>query len=216
LAKYGIQDTDPGSTPLHRDQDCLFLTMEKPRMSSVGAGFRATIGVVLALVFVFVVLPIMLCGGGFSSIVAPAVNEAAKQAAEASKRADEKPRQEEQAVRQRSEQKSENKTNNTREPAPAKPERTMPDPEPMPEASPGKNPGTPEPSNTPAKPTPTEPAVEPKAEPKTDTAAADRALKLAKGLLDKNPATAKKRLQEVVDKYPGTDVAAEAKAILEK
>lgn len=63
-----------------------------------------------------------------------------------------------------------------------------------------------------------EPEEKPKSLPKPmsrDEVAASK-LELAKDLMEKNPAAAKKRLQEIIDKYPQTEAAKEAADLLGK
>jgi hypothetical protein len=62
----------------------------------------------------------------------------------------------------------------------------------------------------PTKPIESKPA---KPDPEAD---ASRKLKLAKGFLPDDKDTARRRLKELIEQYPGTKVAEEAKKILEK
>ena len=188
-----------GQCPLYRAKGDI--------MASTGDGFRATIGVILAIVFACIVVPtlamMLFCGGcvAMFGVTADAVNKE-REAAERRLR--------EEAKAEAAKPKAElpEKIINPVDAPQQKPELPMPEPIKPDDA------GSPEPAKPDEKPEPdARPEASSKPTPAQEKAAASK-LSLAKSMLSKSPVAAQRRLKEIIEKHPGTKAAEEAAKLL--
>lgn len=172
-------------------------------MAGVKEGFSVTMGVILAFIFVPMLFVILACGGcaAFLGVGGVAVKEAVDHAQAARER-----HQEQQVIQV--------------DPAPDVAAQNQPDMPELPGLQPDAVPANqdvPAANQMPDQRAPAEtPAALPLPADEDPGKAADAALKLALTVRKRNESAGDKRLEEIIQKWPDTDAAAEARNLLAK